>query len=87
MVAGMIDRRGIIGGLIGLVAAPAVVRAGSLMPVRPWDKMGPLILPNPVWEIGDIIHTNGMERWMVTRRAMGERSKTWILERVDGWGW
>lgn len=30
----MIGRRGFITGLVSLVAAPAIVRAGSLMPVR-----------------------------------------------------
>jgi hypothetical protein len=30
----MITRRGIIGGLIGIVAAPAIVRASALMPVK-----------------------------------------------------
>jgi hypothetical protein len=30
----MIDRRSLITGLISLVAAPAIVRAGSLMPVK-----------------------------------------------------
>jgi hypothetical protein len=29
----MISRRGIIGGLAGLIAAPAIVKAGSLMPI------------------------------------------------------
>lgn len=30
----MMNRRGFLGGLIGLVAAPAVVHAASLMPLR-----------------------------------------------------
>jgi len=30
----MINRRGLITGLISLAAAPAIVRAGSLMPVK-----------------------------------------------------
>jgi hypothetical protein len=30
----MLNRRSLITGLISLVAAPAIVRAGSLMPVR-----------------------------------------------------
>lgn len=28
------NRRGLITGVLGLIAAPAIVRAGSLMPVR-----------------------------------------------------
>lgn len=35
----MLDRRQLITGLISLVAAPAIVRAGSLMPVKSiWPK-------------------------------------------------
>lgn len=37
----MIGRRGFITGLISLVAAPAIVRAGSLMPVK--------VMIEPVW--------------------------------------
>ena len=33
----MIGRRGFLTGLISLVAAPAIVRAGSLMPVKVID--------------------------------------------------
>jgi hypothetical protein len=32
----LISRRGLITGLASLVAAPAIVRAGSLMPVKAW---------------------------------------------------
>lgn len=32
----MLARRSFIGGLAGLIAAPAIVRASSLMPVRSW---------------------------------------------------
>jgi len=38
----IITRRSIVGGLIGLVAAPAIVRAASLMPVKA------IVLPAPV---------------------------------------
>lgn len=34
----MINRRGLITGLISLTAAPAIVRASSLMPVKVIDK-------------------------------------------------
>jgi hypothetical protein len=34
------NRRGFITGLIALVAAPAIVRAGSLMPVRRMIELG-----------------------------------------------
>ncbi len=36
------SRRGFIGGLIGLVAAPAIVRIESLMPVRVIDPLAGL---------------------------------------------
>lgn len=36
----MIDRRGFVTGLISLVAAPVIVRAGSLMPVKAMEPQG-----------------------------------------------
>jgi hypothetical protein len=38
----MIERRKFLTGLISLVAAPAIVRAGSLMPVKAME--GPVVL-------------------------------------------
>jgi len=32
----MLTRRSVLGGVLGLLAAPAIVRASSLMPVRMW---------------------------------------------------
>jgi hypothetical protein len=32
----MMDRRKLITGLVSLIAAPAIVRASSLMPVKAW---------------------------------------------------
>ena len=43
----MLYRRGFIGGLIGSLAAPAIVRATSLMPV----KMPPLVLAQAIPEV------------------------------------
>lgn len=42
----MIHRRGLLTGLISLVAAPAIVRASSLMPVRSFGivSIDPLII-------------------------------------------
>ena len=34
----MLNRRGLITGLISFVAAPAIVRAASLMPIKVFDK-------------------------------------------------
>lgn len=38
----MISRRSIFGGLAGLLVAPAIVRASSLMPVKPLPSPWPL---------------------------------------------
>ena len=35
----LLSRRHLIAGLVGLVAAPAVVRAASLMPVRSFERV------------------------------------------------
>jgi hypothetical protein len=54
----VLPRRGFLRGLIGVIAAPAVVRATSLMPVKVWDNhvewtdLDELALPprNPAWD-------------------------------------
>ena len=54
----VLPRRGFLKGLIGVIAAPAIVRATSLMPVKVWDKhvectgLDELALPprNPAWD-------------------------------------
>jgi hypothetical protein len=43
-----INRRSLITGLISLVAAPAIVRAGSLMPVKQMVDRGPHLSLNGV---------------------------------------
>lgn len=54
-----LSRRSLITGLISLVAAPAIVRAGSLMPVKVW----------PI-ESGEEILSNGIIiRWKATYAA------------------
>lgn len=35
-----ISRRGLLSGLVGLIAAPAIVRVASLMPVKAWMDDG-----------------------------------------------
>lgn len=53
MSRSIIARRGLLGGIIGAIAAPAIVRASSIMPVRlvTWpvmplaDYLGPFLLP------------------------------------------
>jgi hypothetical protein len=43
-----LNRRGLIGGLIGtLVAAPAIVRAANIMPVRTPALLRPAVDPQP----------------------------------------
>lgn len=48
----MINRRGLITGLISFVAAPAIVRAESLMPVK--------AVKLPIFHIGDIVTFDGI---------------------------
>lgn len=52
----MISRRGLITGLISLAAAPAIIRASSLMPVKTYDAA--------VWNfLPEIESYNGMGYW------------------------
>jgi len=39
-----LSRRSLITGLVSLVASPAIVRAGALMPVKAWVEEVPLAL-------------------------------------------
>lgn len=41
-MTGLLSRRGIVGGLASLLAAPAIVRASSLMPVKPVGIISPM---------------------------------------------
>lgn len=44
----ILSRRSLITGLVSLVAAPAIVRAGSIMPVKAWAEGSPLWF-DPLW--------------------------------------
>lgn len=57
----MIGRRGFIGGLIGLVAAPAIVQASSLMPVKVWKRTVREQLDGLA--VGSVITIAGVEAW------------------------
>ncbi len=60
----MTTRRGFITGLISFVAAPAIVRAGSLMPVRgiiqPTSMLSDLIYSDASPPIGPMIFRTGL---------------------------
>lgn len=70
----MIGRRSFITGLIALVAAPAIVRAGSLMPIKQMihavEYEGPIFTP-PLYgdlQAGDIITFSSFN---AARRVLG----------------
>lgn len=59
------NRRELIAGLVSLVAAPAIVRAGSLMPVRA------MIIEPPPWIVfGASADGQIVERMRVTRSGI-----------------
>jgi hypothetical protein len=84
-------RRSLITGLIALVAAPAIVRAGSLMPVKQMlepavvDLIEPFtprwatydIYPPQAAKVGDLVRING-EGWWV--RDMMDYGRRLVLE-------
>jgi hypothetical protein len=71
----MISRRGLITGLIALVAAPAIIRTpGLLMPIRP------LILPDMTTLY--VNRTSWIEEWQELAEAfMPVKYKFYIYER------
>ena len=66
----MMNRRGLITGLVGFVAcAPAIVRAASIMPVRAWIDTPP---PQPAWLVEPV---NAKEMlWKAHARACAKIS-------------
>lgn len=54
----MLSRRGLITGLISLAAAPAIVRASSLMPIK--------VMVDPC----ELLHSRLNEAYAVTRESM-----------------
>lgn len=48
-------RRGLITGLVSFLAAPAIVRASSLMPIRGTPLIKPLIV-SPEWKTINLVY-------------------------------
>src|ERR1700754_3488540 len=80
----MIERRSFIAGLIALVAAPAIVRAGSLMPVKQMieplamvdasNQIGGQLIVNGIngsLRAGDVITIEGVEAWRRVEGGLG----------------
>jgi len=74
----MISRRGLITGLAGLVAAPAIVRVESLMKVRALDP--PLYL---AWNLADPARTETAAYLVTGWDAYGRQR----VERVEFGRW
>ena len=62
-----LSRRGLLGGLIGVVASPAIVRASSLMSIKPlqrfptWEEMQDIILQPMIDRVVGLIEQDIME--------------------------
>ena len=72
----MLTRRGLIGGFASLLAAPAIVRASSLMPVKAWS--GGLIWIDTSYDevLSRIITTKGGFQWAGWTPAPGWRLRS-----------
>jgi hypothetical protein len=65
----IIGRRSLLTGLVGLVAAPAIIRAGSLMPVK--QMIEPI---KPTFVMDDfptsiVFYTDGRERMRISKEG------------------
>lgn len=67
------DRRGLITGLISLIAAPAIVRAGSLMPVKSMRMPGTDCWVN--WYGSDLNEGTAGNPWATIQHAVNVISK------------
>lgn len=72
------DRRQLITGLISLCAAPAIVRAGSLMPVK--QMITPIIRTE--WVVTAVL--GDFVRIVDGRDVVGDMVGTYCIERVSG---
>lgn len=70
----MIHRRSFITGLLQLIAAPAIVRAGSLMPARGEVIAEPRFygpaLWDDAWGRGPLLDALPYMRWMLESQAL-----------------
>lgn len=93
-------RRGFVTGLVALIAAPAIVRASSLMPVKAWPGGNKFLTPeliseeavklyNPSLKMGDIItiswgDPNELPRQFIVTSSTKEVSEILIRDRLYG---
>lgn len=84
-----LSRRGLITGFVSLLAAPAIVRAGSLMPVRVWTPaaipagFGLRITTAHGLRNGDIVVIDGLPTWLGMERAEAVRfTVTGVLDET-----
>lgn len=68
----MLSRRGFLGALTGLVAAPAIVRAAELMPIRPvhHDVLFGQLATRPEWGVVVPPQSTLLTIDMITREAV-----------------
>jgi hypothetical protein len=81
----ILNRRGFLGGLISALAAPAIVRAGSIMPVKAW----PVDLPReplPGFGFESFTPPEGTTYQWATRAVMGDETLGNLpLRLAAGW--
>lgn len=75
-----LPRRKFLAGLAGIIAAPAIVRAASIMPVRSYDEMefSGFFSRIPVDQLPDI--SLYQQLVVITRRAIVPRLYTDVFE-------
>ena len=79
-----LNRRSLITGLISLVAAPAIVRAGSLMPVKQMiEQPVGFIHGIPIYEDykGPVVYFQERFFW----KSFYDPQKFWVSDLAPGW--
>ena len=84
----MINRRSLITGLISLVAAPAIVRVVSIMPVRGMIEPPLVISFNRAYAVGDAVRLDGLY-YVCTMAGVVSSFDTLAVSdrRADGLWW
>lgn len=67
--AHMIARRNLITGIGALLAAPALVRATSIMPVKIWDAETKLYYPCNVLQLNELNEASLEKVWIEIQRS------------------
>lgn len=84
-----VTRRGLITGLVSLVAAPAIVRAGNLMPIKVWvDTKTIWVGPLSDWKLAPMLVGDSLVPTIdAALKAANVNDTIRLIGTLDDTGW